>query len=138
MSGNINNSKGPPQDMDVQMRKVFVGGLPHNLALEEFRTYFEQYGSLDDCVILQDKRTQKPRGFGFVTYTQVNALDKVIEDYNTHSIHGKWVECKRAVPISLMKDGTVEPGQQMPNKVPSAPGDSKKAKKGGGPRQNQP
>ena len=63
---------------------MFVGGLPHNLALEEFRAYFEQYGSLDDCVILQDKRTQKPRGFGFVTYTRVDALDLVMDDYDVH------------------------------------------------------
>ena len=86
------------------MRKVFVGGLPHNLALEEFRAYFSQFGDLDDCVILQDKRTQKPRGFGFVTYTDIRCLDKVMEMRDQHQIQGKWVDCKRAVPVSQMKD----------------------------------
>lgn len=42
---------------DVQYRKIFVGGLPHNLALKEFREYFDKYGVLEDCVILKDKRT---------------------------------------------------------------------------------
>ena len=42
---------------DPQYRKIFVGGLPHNLALSEFKGYFSQYGTLEDCVILKDKRT---------------------------------------------------------------------------------
>ena len=51
-------SKKEPYDMqDPQYRKIFVGGLPHNLALYEFRNYFEKFGNLVDCVILKDKRT---------------------------------------------------------------------------------
>jgi len=38
-------------------RKIFVGGLPHNLAECEFRAYFSKFGELEDCVILKDKRT---------------------------------------------------------------------------------
>lgn len=43
--------------IDSQLRKVFVGGLPHNLELSEFRDYFIKFGTIDDIVILQDKRT---------------------------------------------------------------------------------
>ena len=39
-------------EQDGQARKVFVGGLPHNLAVEDFRKYFAQFGDLEDCVIL--------------------------------------------------------------------------------------
>jgi RNA-binding protein Musashi len=48
--------------------KIFVGGLPHNLDKEEFREYFEEFGEISDCVIMLDRETQKPRGFGFITY----------------------------------------------------------------------
>jgi len=34
------------------LRKVFVGGLPHNLELDQFRSYFIKYGPIDDIVIL--------------------------------------------------------------------------------------
>lgn len=63
---------------DPQYRKIFVGGLPHNLALHQFREYFEQFGYLEDCVILKDKRTNKPRGFGFITYNDINCVTKVM------------------------------------------------------------
>jgi RNA recognition motif-containing protein len=90
------------------MRKIFVGGLPHNLSDEEFRVYFAQFGTIDDCAILKDKRTGKPRGFGFVTYHDLPTLDVVMEKKDTHFIQGKWVDCKRAVPAVLIQDDVSE------------------------------
>ena len=89
---------------DPQYRKIFVGGLPHNLALSEFRQYFSKYGYLEDCVILKDKRTQKPRGFGFVTYTDISCVHAVMQLKEKHIIQGKWVDCKSAIPINEMRD----------------------------------
>ena len=40
------------EKIDAQLRKVFVGGLPHNLELPTFRTYFRAFGPIDDIVIL--------------------------------------------------------------------------------------
>jgi RNA recognition motif-containing protein len=54
------------------------------LEIEEFRGYFEKYGELEDCVILQDKKTSKPRGFGFVTYFNVDCADRVMENKDQH------------------------------------------------------
>lgn len=42
----------PNEKIDAQLRKVFVGGLPHNLELAQFRSYFTKYGTIDDIVIL--------------------------------------------------------------------------------------
>ena len=81
-----------------------MGGLPHNLEDEEFKEYFEAYGDIEDSAILKDKRTGKPRGFGFVTYTDIASVEKVMELKDSHVIQGKWVDCKRAVPASQMKD----------------------------------
>ena len=60
---------------DPQYRKIFVGGLPHNLSDDEFRQYFSSYGDIEDCAILKDKRTGKPRGFGFVTYRMLASVE---------------------------------------------------------------
>jgi len=38
--------------IDAQLRKVFIGGLPHNLQLSCFRNYFANFGEIEDCVIL--------------------------------------------------------------------------------------
>lgn len=78
--------------------KVFVGGLPKELMLEEFQEYFEKYGEIEDIAIINDKKTREPRGFGFVTYKEMKAVRQVLQEYPNHYFHEKWVECKIAFP----------------------------------------
>ena len=50
-------------------RKLFVGGLPPDVTSEEFETFFSQFGTLLDSVVMFDRETRRSRGFGFVTYS---------------------------------------------------------------------
>lgn len=91
----------------AKSRKIFVGGLPHgvtengatlSITEAEFNQYFSQYGEIEDSVIIHDRDTGKPRGFGFVTYKTEASVDFVLRDKHKHKIKGKWVDCKRATP----------------------------------------
>lgn len=55
----------------------------------QFVKYFGKYGDITDSVIMRDRKTGQPRGFGFVTYADPSVVDKVIEE--THIINGKQV-----------------------------------------------
>lgn len=55
----------------------------------QFVKHFGKYGDIIDSVIMKDRKTGQPRGFGFVTYAEPSVVDKVIED--THIINGKQV-----------------------------------------------
>ncbi len=92
--------------------------MPHNLSDEEFKAYFIKFGEIEDSAILRDKRTGKPRGFGFVTYTRIDNLDIVMDNKEKHVIQGKWVDCKRAVPASKMKDDGLELIPQLSQPLP--------------------
>ncbi|KAG9147389.1 hypothetical protein Leryth_019650 [Lithospermum erythrorhizon] len=49
---------------------------------------------------MYDHNTQRPRGFGFITYDSEDSVDKVL--FKTfHELNGKMVEVKRAVPKEL-------------------------------------
>ncbi|XP_042384890.1 heterogeneous nuclear ribonucleoprotein 1-like isoform X1 [Zingiber officinale] len=81
-------------------KKIFVGGLPSTIAESEFKKYFDQFGTITDVVVMYDHNTQRSRGFGFIAYDSVNAVDKVL--FKTfHELNGKTVEVKRAVPKEL-------------------------------------
>lgn len=54
-----------------------------------FVKHFGEYGEIIDSVIMKDRYTSQPRGFGFITYSDPAVVDKVIED--THVINGKQV-----------------------------------------------
>ncbi|XP_051133843.1 heterogeneous nuclear ribonucleoprotein 1-like isoform X2 [Andrographis paniculata] len=94
-SSSIQGSPGPGRT-----KKIFVGGLAPTVTESDFRSYFEQFGTITDVVVMYDHNTQRPRGFGFITYDSEDAVDRVL--HNTfHELNGKLVEVKRAVPKEL-------------------------------------
>ncbi|KAL5178051.1 Heterogeneous nuclear ribonucleoprotein 1 [Glycine soja] len=94
-SGSAHVSPGPGRT-----KKIFVGGLPSTITESDFKTYFDQFGTITDVVVMYDHNTQRPRGFGFITYDSEEAVDRVL--YKTfHELNGKMVEVKRAVPKEL-------------------------------------
>ena len=56
------------------------------MQLATFKSYFANFGEIEDCVILQDKRTNKPRGFGFVTYRDIRSVNIVLKLKMKHVI----------------------------------------------------
>ncbi|CAL9061562.1 unnamed protein product [Musa banksii] len=76
--------------------KIFVGGVAWDTTEETFNEHFSKYGEITDSVIMKDKNTHMPRGFGFVTFADPSVIDKVLED--EHVIDGRMVEVKRTVP----------------------------------------
>jgi hypothetical protein len=87
-------------------KKIFVGGLPHGITDDEFKAYFSRYGEIEDCVVMHDRASGKPRGFGFITYKDDASIDLVLKHKFQHKIHNKWIECKRATPKQLMNEST--------------------------------
>ncbi|XP_006302405.2 RNA-binding protein 1 [Capsella rubella] len=78
-------------------KKIFVGGLSSNTTEEEFRSYFERFGRTTDVVVMHDGVTNRPRGFGFVTYDSENSVEVVMQS-SFHELSDKRVEVKRAIP----------------------------------------
>lgn len=76
--------------------KIFIGGLSKDTSMSTFKEHFGKYGDLTDAVIMKDRYTQKPRGFGFITFADPSVVDRVIEE--EHVINGKQVEIKRTIP----------------------------------------
>ena len=65
------------------MKKVFVGGIKEDIEEDEIRTYFEDFGTVTDVAIVTERGSGKRRGFGFVTFDDYDAVDKVVCTYST-------------------------------------------------------
>ncbi|KFG38339.1 RNA recognition motif-containing protein, partial [Toxoplasma gondii GAB2-2007-GAL-DOM2] len=77
--------RSPPQepDKELQMRKLFVGGLSRSTTTDSLRTYFQQYGDVADSEVLFDKFTGRSRGFGFITFTTPDPVARVADMRHT-------------------------------------------------------
>ncbi len=47
-----------------------------------------------------DKNTHRSRGFGFITFYYEDSVEDVMENKNSHQINGKWIDCKKALPVN--------------------------------------
>jgi hypothetical protein len=106
--------------------KIFVGGLSPSVTSEGLISHFSAYGEVVDATIMNDKITGRPRGFGFVTFRNPEAVDALMEEQ--HVLDGKQVECKRAVPMGYVDSKTGQPSGGPPSSsrpaaaaAPSAP-----------------
>lgn len=78
-------------------KKIFVGGVSQDTSADEVKAYFNQFGLVEETVMLMDQQTKRHRGFGFVTFENEDVVDRVCE-IHFHTIKNKKVECKKAQP----------------------------------------
>ncbi|XP_052203481.1 heterogeneous nuclear ribonucleoprotein 1-like [Diospyros lotus] len=97
---NKNNGSLQGSPVPARTKKIFVGGLASTVTESDFKNYFDQFGNITDVVVMYDHNTQRPRGFGFITFDSEEAVDKVLLK-TFHELNGKMVEVKRAVPKEL-------------------------------------
>ncbi|KAG5192999.1 hypothetical protein JKP88DRAFT_182605, partial [Tribonema minus] len=90
-------SPGVAEFSPLAANKLFVGGLHYETRDSTFRAYFEQFGPVLAADVMFNRETHKSRGFGFVTFEHPESVGHVLR-VSHHTIGGKVVEVKRAVP----------------------------------------
>ncbi|CAK9196397.1 unnamed protein product [Sphagnum troendelagicum] len=80
--------------------KIFVGRLPLEATAEDLRRYFNNFGRISDVYVPKDAKKTSHRGFGFVTFADEGAADRVA--LRTHEILGHQIAVDRAAPHDEM------------------------------------
>ena len=64
------------------VKNIFVGNLDFNTSEEDVRQLFAAYGQVDRVIIVRDRDTDQPRGFGFVEMVSSEDGNKAIAALN--------------------------------------------------------
>ncbi|GFE54079.1 RNA recognition motif domain containing protein [Babesia ovis] len=89
-------------DSDYEAFKIFAGGLNRSTTAETLRDHFGQYGTVVHSEIVADKTTGRSRGFGFVTFSNDDALKAVLA--TSHKIDNVVVDVKQAIKKERARD----------------------------------
>lgn len=76
--------------------KVFVGNLDYKVTKDELWEKFEQFGTIEDAIIIEDRETGRSRGFGFITYSSEGCAQSAIKEMNGLEINGRSLTVKGA------------------------------------------
>jgi len=82
--------------------RLYVGNLPEELNRQELEAVFSEISPVSTKIIT-DRKTNKCRGFGFVTVKTEEQADEVIEKFNGFSLKENTLKVERAQPRK--KDG---------------------------------
>ncbi|XP_010252031.1 PREDICTED: RNA-binding protein 24-like isoform X2 [Nelumbo nucifera] len=87
--------KNAGQFGDTTYTKIFVGGLAWETQRETMRRYFEQFGEIQEAVVITDKNTGRSKGYGFVTFKDPDAATRACQNPSP-VIDGRRTNCNLA------------------------------------------
>uniref|UniRef100_H2Y9C3 RRM domain-containing protein n=1 Tax=Ciona savignyi TaxID=51511 RepID=H2Y9C3_CIOSA len=87
---------------DDEASKIFVGGLSRQTTDQGFKSYFERFGTVTDCVLMKDRETGVSRGFGFITFANIASVGEVIKA-KPHTLDNKMIDPKLCTSKSSLQ-----------------------------------
>ncbi|KAK4659797.1 hypothetical protein QC762_113615 [Podospora pseudocomata] len=78
------------------MSKLFIGGLAWHTEEATLRQKFEEFGVVEEAVVVKDRDTGRSRGFGFVRYTNPDDAQKAISAMNNIEFDGRQIRVDKA------------------------------------------
>lgn len=83
--------------------RLYVGNLPEELNRQELETVFAEAGDSVSTKIITDRKTNKCRGFAFVTVKTDEEADAFIEKYNGAVVKDSAIKIEKALPRTKEK-----------------------------------
>ena len=79
--------------------KLYVGNLSFQTTEQDLRELFGAHGTVTDAVVMMDRDTQRPRGFGFVTMSSSDEGQSAIAAINGQNHDGRDLTVNEARPM---------------------------------------
>ncbi|KAF2682782.1 RNA-binding domain-containing protein [Lentithecium fluviatile CBS 122367] len=78
------------------MSKLFIGGLAWHTDDTALRQKFEEFGQVEEAVVVKDRDTGRSRGFGFVRFSQDSEADTAMQNMNNVEFDGRTIRVDKA------------------------------------------
>ena len=85
--------------------EIYVGNVSFNATEGDLQDAFEQYGSVSQLKIIEDRETGRSRGFAFVTMDNDEEARAAIEGLNGQDVQGRELSVREATPRAPRQGG---------------------------------
>ncbi|MCO5556227.1 hypothetical protein L7F22_009773 [Adiantum nelumboides] len=90
------NAKWFRDDSKRSQNKIFVGNLSWSVDDAKLQNLFAQHGTVYDAKVMTDRETGRSRGFGFVSMSTEEEMNKAIEALNNTQLDGRSLRVNQA------------------------------------------
>ena len=78
--------------------KLFIGGLPYSVSSQDLEKLFAQVGTVVSATVIQDRMTNRSKGFGFVEMETDKEAQEAIGRFNGYDLEGRQIIVNIAKP----------------------------------------
>jgi len=78
------------------MSKLFIGGLAWHTDDNALRAKFEEFGTVEEAVVVKDRDTGRSRGFGFVRFSSDSDATSAMNSMNDMEFDGRRIRVDKA------------------------------------------
>src|SRR5918994_4362545 len=78
--------------------KLYVGNLSFDTSGEDLQKLFSQAGTVESANVIEDRKTGRSRGFGFVEMASKEAGEAAIAQFNGKEVNGRNLNVNEAKP----------------------------------------
>ncbi|KAJ5884921.1 Nucleotide-binding alpha-beta plait [Penicillium taxi] len=87
------------------MSKLFVHGLSWHTTDDTLREGFQQFGEIQEAIVVKDRSTLRSRGFGFVRFATDAEADAAMSAMNNQEFDGRVIRVDRAYDRPQRENG---------------------------------
>ncbi|KAJ5396659.1 Nucleotide-binding alpha-beta plait [Penicillium cosmopolitanum] len=87
------------------MSKLFVHGLSWHTNDDTLREGFQQFGEIQEAIVVKDRATLRSRGFGFVRFATDAEADAAMNAMNNQEFDGRVIRVDKAFDRPSRPDG---------------------------------
>lgn len=102
-------------EWDPDDYRVFCGDLGNDVTDEILESTFEKYPSFVRAKVVRDKRTNKSRGYGFVSFKDPQDYARAIKDWDGKYLGNRPIKLRK----SVWKDRSIETRKNKPTESTS-------------------
>ncbi len=89
----------------AENRKLFVGNLPWEMRGKDLAEAFSEFGQVEFATVILDRETKRSKGFGFVTFVNLEDAKKALAETNEKELEG------RKIFVSYAKESGERPAR---------------------------
>lgn len=109
------NSEYSSDPIAFSTNRIFIGNLASELEEFTIYKYCSAYGEISKCQIMKEPKTDRSRGFGFITYAHSSSAEAIL-NARPHYIGHHKINVKPANPIgeTMVHSNTTELSSTLP------------------------
>lgn len=92
------NSNGYADAGESGEVKLYIGNIDYGTTGNALRAYFEKYGRVTDAFVPTERGTNRPRGFGFVTFANRDDAMTALEKLDGTELDGRTIRISESKP----------------------------------------